>query len=149
MDIDKLMEKPYWIVDILPKQVPANAEGQYFKIEQYYLKRMPHLCRKYVDMLLKLNCYFDLAVSNDGENWENNPEPKKLEQSVGACMSEEPTESSLFIFLKSSEVLLVIGRDSTYMTMYNPTEEVLELIRQLATSEGFFVWQPNKNEFFV
>lgn len=33
-NIDDLLRKPYWIIDILPKQVPSNSEGQYFAIEQ-------------------------------------------------------------------------------------------------------------------
>lgn len=144
MSIDELLEKPYWIVDILPKQVPANAEGQYFKIEQYYLKRLSFMCRKYGDMLLKLNCYFDIEVSHDGEKWLCNPEPDSFEQRISACMSEHPTKPSLFISLKSQDVLLVIERDCTYLTVYNPTEEVLSLICQLATSEGLFVWQPTE-----
>ena len=29
----ELLEKPYWVVDILPKQVPKDSAGQYFKLE--------------------------------------------------------------------------------------------------------------------
>ena len=36
--IDDLLSKPYWIIDILPKQVPADNGGQYFKIEKYWTK---------------------------------------------------------------------------------------------------------------
>ena len=142
MRIEALLEKPYWIVDILPKQVPENSEGQYFKVEQYYLRRLSLLCRKYVDMLLKLNCYFDINVSHDGERWVSNPEPESFVQWIGACLSETPTESSLFVTLLSGEVLLVLERDNTSMTVYNPTEDVLGVICQLAASEGQFVWQP-------
>ena len=42
VDIEELLSKPYWIVDILPKQVPANSGGQYFTIEKYFLKS-PHV----------------------------------------------------------------------------------------------------------
>jgi hypothetical protein len=27
--IDELLQKPYWIIDILPRQVPADSKGQY------------------------------------------------------------------------------------------------------------------------
>ena len=33
--IDELIEKEYWVVDILPEQVPENSPGQYFDIEKY------------------------------------------------------------------------------------------------------------------
>ena len=35
IDIDDYLEKPYWVVDILPRQVPPNANGQFFRIEDY------------------------------------------------------------------------------------------------------------------
>lgn len=52
------------------------------------------------------------------------------------------TESSLFVSLKDRTTLLVLGRESTYMTIYNPTEELLTLLCQLASSEGLFLWEP-------
>ena len=36
MTIEEYLNKPYWVIDILPKQVPADSKGQYFRIEKYY-----------------------------------------------------------------------------------------------------------------
>ena len=36
--IEELLEKPYWIIDILPKQVPKESPEQYFAIEDFFLK---------------------------------------------------------------------------------------------------------------
>ncbi|MBR5963117.1 MAG: hypothetical protein IK000_03085 [Bacteroidaceae bacterium] len=145
-DIDELLEGPYWIVDILPKQVPAGGGGQYFRVEQYYLRRMPLLHRKYTDLMLKLNCYADMAVSHDGECWVRNPEPEVLEQHVGACLTESPREAALFIVLPPRDTLLVIERECAHMTAYNASDDLVALIRQLAAGEGLFVWQPPKEE---
>ena len=38
MTIEELLEKPYWIIDILPKQVPKESPEQYFAIEDFFLK---------------------------------------------------------------------------------------------------------------
>ena len=59
MDIDALIESPYWVIDFLPYQVPSGCEGQFFKIEDYFLKpsRMECLHRKFLAVILKLNCY--------------------------------------------------------------------------------------------
>ncbi len=70
--IDELLEQPYWVVDILPEQVPANSPGQYFAVEDYYLKkpRIAALHRKFAEILLKLNCYFDLSLGAvTGDAW--------------------------------------------------------------------------------
>ena len=31
--LDLLLTKPFWIIDILPMQVPKNSAGQYFNAE--------------------------------------------------------------------------------------------------------------------
>ena len=36
--IEELLDAPYWVIDILPEQVPAGAPGQYFTIEDHLLK---------------------------------------------------------------------------------------------------------------
>ena len=82
-DIEKMFEKPYWIVDILPERVPADSAGQYFVIEQYYLggTRVIELRRKQLGVLLKLNCYCSFLVSFDvGLHWAENPAPEEIEK---------------------------------------------------------------------
>ena len=50
----ELLEGPYWIVDILPEQVGADAAGQYFAVERYFLRpgRIVPLRRKYAGLRL-------------------------------------------------------------------------------------------------
>ena len=145
MEIDDIFEKPYWIMDILPMQVPPHGGGQYFKVEQYYLKRMLPLSQKYANVLLRMNCYYDIAVSNDGNEWLHNPEPEALVTQIVDCMSEDSTESHLYILLPS-ETLMTLERDTTHMTIYNASDEQLDLLRQLATAEGLYVWKPSADE---
>lgn len=142
MSIEELLEQPYYVMDILPMQVPADSGGQYFKVEQYYLKDIERLSHQYVHVLLKLNCYYDLAFSHDAEHWQPNPEPEEIVQMVNACLSEEPSEACLYITLAKESMLLTLQRDTTHMTLYNPTDELLRLYGQLASSEGLFVWSP-------
>ena len=74
MTIEEYLNKPYWVIDILPKQVPADKQ-------------------------------------------------------------------MFYIILKSADVLITVSGDDTYMTVYNPTEEMLELMGSLAGSEGLFLWR--------
>ena len=37
MDIEKIMEAQYWIIDILPERVPDDRSAAYSKVEWYYL----------------------------------------------------------------------------------------------------------------
>ena len=143
MSIEELLEQPYYVMDILPKQVPADSGGQYFKVEEFYLKDTGRLSRQYADVLLKLNCYYGLAFSHDAEHWQQNPEPENVVKMVKDCLSEEPTEWFLYVLLEEESMLLTLQRDTTYMTLYNPADEYLQLIGQLASAVGLFVWSPS------
>ena len=53
MTIEEYLNKPYWVIDILPKQVPADGRGQYFKIEEYYLEhpQIDDIYRRFTNIL--------------------------------------------------------------------------------------------------
>ena len=138
VDIEELLSKPYWIVDILPKQVPANAGGQYFKIEKFFLSspRVDAIYRKFANVLLKLNCYVDIIVFLvDDESWVENPAPEDMERMV---LKRRP----LFVVLKHSMAMLSITGDDHNMTIYGADEETLHLISSIALAEGLYVWKP-------
>ena len=141
MLIESYLEKPYWVIDILPKQVPANSRGQYFAVERHYLEHpnVDDLYRKFTDILLKLNCYEDFDVSPDGEQWLTNPEPKVLEALVSKCMFQL---SMLYICLPTADAMITLSGDDTNMTVYNLSEATLELLRPIVSSEGLFIWKP-------
>lgn len=140
MTIEEYLNKPYWVIDILPKQVSADSRGQYFRIEKYFLEhpQIDDIYRKFTNILLKLNCYNDINVSHDGDEWITNPAPHELEAALLKCMADK---QMLYIIPKPADVLITVSGDDTYMTVYNPTVEVLELIGSLASSEGLFLWR--------
>ena len=138
--IEELLEKAYWIVDILPKQVPKNSAGQYAAVEQYYLQgpQRSMLRRKYLTIFLKLNCYYDLAVSTDcGEYWSENPEPQKM----GEWLLSDVGVRTLHVMIPTRNTMMVLDHDDTYMTVYNPAVELLQMLQTLAGAEGLFMWK--------
>ena len=134
--IEEYLKKTYWVIDILPWQVAGDGKGQYFKIEKYYLRhpQVDAIYRHFGQLLIKLNCYEDICVCHS-ESWTENPEPETLEEWVS---EREP----LFVVLKSADAMIVISGDDHYMTLYNPNNRLLDLVRALAASENLFVWQP-------
>ena len=136
MDIEELLEKPYWVIDILPKQVPADSPGRFFAVEQHVLAspRNEVLAEHKLSLLLKLYCYYDLRISTDyGETWIENPDPGELSRA---------SDSELYLLLPDEEALITADPGDIYMALYNPSDDLLALVRQLAESEGLFVWQP-------
>ena len=141
--IESLLSKPYWLIDVLPKQVPAGSAGQYFKAERYFLSRLDEISWKFARVFIRLNCYYDLQVSTDGETWILNASPGDLARRFEESAS---SHSPLSIFIGSDVALVTFSGDDHYMTLYNPDEELLELVRQCAQAEGLFVWGPKQTE---
>ena len=42
--------------------------------------------------------------------------------------------------------MIVIAKDDTHITIYNPSDSLTELIGVLAEAEGLFVWKPELEE---
>ena len=138
--VEQLLEAPYWVIDFLPMQVPQYSAGQFFAVEQYYLEEPQHerLCRQFADVLLKLNCYYDLLVNCDGGDEWLYPGPKMLEK----CLMESLQNGHLCVLIGDGDALITARGGDTNLTLYNPSPALLELVRQLATAAGLFLWQP-------
>ncbi len=139
--IGDLLEGPYSIVDVLPEQVPANAGGQYFSVERYYLQpeRIRNLRRRFAEILLRLNCYYDMTVSFDScESWEKNPDPETF---AGRLIGLSGKDFLRAVF-EAQGAMVDIEHDDTYMTVYDPDSLLTEKLRALAEAEGLFVWSP-------
>ncbi len=130
--IEELLEKPYWVIDVLPEQVPPGSGGQYFAIEEYWLTepRASALRQKQLDLILKLNCYRDIIADGLGKN----PAPSVLSELIGKQRLNILTDGAL----------IVTDPDFTHITVFDSDEALLRLIRPIAASEGLFLWQPRQ-----
>ena len=84
--IEKLLLSPYWIIDILPGQVPKDSPGQYFAVEKYLREgeQMAAIKQKHINLVLKLNCYRDLFIDEEGAVNRNGSRKKCVS---GICTS--------------------------------------------------------------
>ena len=129
--VEALLTMPYWVIDILPKQVPMESPGQFFAVEKYFLKeeRLAEIKQKHINVILKLNCYRQIVL--DGETAVN-PSPEHV--------AEEVRRRYLYILV--DDAMILSEPDDTHMTVFNPDEKLLKLIEPSAASEGLFVWRP-------
>ncbi len=140
LNIDMIMERPYRIIDTLPKRVPDNGEGQYAKVEQYYLAepRITALREKYAEIILKLSCYYAISISTDhGNNWVDAPEPDIIEKNIMSCVGA----NTLYIGIFSADCLITLDGCDTYMTVYDPDDELIDTLKQLTAAVGLFMWR--------
>ena len=115
--IEDLLQTPYWIIDILPKQVQPNSLGQYFKVENYFLNT-EHLQ--------------DIKQKHISINDNKNPQPEVIQEEM----------NKRYLYIMIDEAMLLSEPDDTHLTLFNPSEELLELVKEIAISEGLYVWRP-------
>ena len=137
----ELLEEPYWIVDILPEQVHAYSAGQYFAVERYFLQpeRIIPLRRKFAEILLRLNCYYDMAASFDScASWETNPNPEVFADRVVGFSGN----NFLRAVFPEQNAMIDYDHNDTYLTVYDPDSALIEKVRELSAAEGLSVWTP-------
>ena len=132
--IEKLLKKPYHVIDFLPMQVPKGSEGQFFDVEKYYLKNTKEIHNKFTDIILKLNCYYDLEFIVDDKS-QINPKTNTIERII---------KSKKYVLIRFDKALITIDKGDLYMTIYNPNSKNLKILKDLATSNGLFLWKPKK-----
>ena len=127
--IEELLNTPFWIIDILPKQVPPDSAGQYFAVERYLREtQLSEIKRKHANMILKLNCYRDISLDEEGII---NPSPEQIVEVV----------YKRYVNIMIDDAMIISEPEDTHMTIFNPDDDLLTLIRDLALSEGMFVWR--------
>ena len=131
-NIKELLQLPYWIVDILPMQVPKDSPGQYFAVEDYFLRdeQLEEIKQKHINLILKLNCYIDISID---EELSINPSPEHIAQEM----------RKRFLYIMIGESMILSEPDDTHMTVFNPDPQLLELIKAIAAGEGLYVWKPS------
>ena len=139
--IEVLMAQPYWIADILPKQVPSDRSRPYAAAEKWFLKdeNRRKIRTVQAEVLIKLNCYYDLKAVEFKEETDDCLTPEQLEQMI------TEGEGVLEIVAESEETLITLDHGDTYFTVYSTSEELLELLRKLAEGSGLFIWKPADN----
>ena len=114
-------------------------------MERYYLQpeRIQALRRKYAEILLRLNCYYDMAVSFDScASWETNPDPEAFaERLIGLSGND-----FLRAVFAEQKAMIDCEPEETYLTVYDPNAALLPRLSALAAAEGFFIWSPPQED---
>ena len=126
--IEELLQMPYRIIDILPKQVPKDSSGQYFRIErEWFRERIGEIRQRHINVILKLNCYRDLLLDDEVEV---NPAPGRIAEAM----------RNRYVAIRIGDALVVSETEDTHMTVFNADDELTELIGTLAAGEGLYLW---------
>lgn len=139
MTVEERLTMPYWVIDILPEQVPADRGAHWLRLERACLAE-PHrtrIRRRFAGVLLRLNAYVSFRVMTPEEDmvWDD-PAPDRL----AALLTE--TDLDLLILPEGEDSLITVNRDDLYMTLYHPSDAMLRRVGALAAAEGLFLRRP-------
>lgn len=147
--IDVLLKKQCYIIDLLPKKVPADSKGSFFDVESYFLGHNKNgqcrngtayaggaFCRilhhKFTFILLKLMCFYPISIfSYDHSKLTEHPAPQTAIDMIGQA------KDTLGILI-GEDTLLLFEKDSLHLSVYNPDSDMQEIFSSLARAEGLF-----------
>jgi len=141
---ERLLDSPYRVIDILPRQAPVAGGGCWFAVEQYLMEhpQIDGLYSRFARLMLKLSCYYGPVVYDpEGDVWIEAPEPAELVRRVAACASTG-RDRYVHVLFPAEDALLTLEGDDVYMTLYAPEGELQETAAQLAAAEGLFLRRP-------
>ena len=142
--IDAFMNKKAYLIDIFPKTVPQKADNRYFAVEEFFQQNRSEFERKLTAIILKLYCYYDFTVNSE-EKISENPTIAELIMLLKKCFSGE--SGYINIVLPECDAMISLNNDDLYMTAYNVSSELMELIAQLVNAEGLFLYEAPLSNF--
>ena len=128
--IERLLDMPCWIIDILPQRVGKDMSDKYVALERELL-HTDELRTKLFRFLLKLNCYYRFKVILPDAEEIVDISTVRIKELVGYR----------YIKILIGDSLIVSDPDDMYMSLYNPTDTMLDLMSKLAGSEGLYIWR--------
>jgi hypothetical protein len=139
---EELLRKPYRIIDILPEQTPARFAAAYSALEKHCFRDpkadMPYA--RFLNLLVKLGCFCDIAACRaDNDEWIGAPEPKYLSEALSGLA--ETCRGGMHFLMDGGKLLITLDAGDLYMTVYGSCPRIMRRIKQLARSEGLFVWK--------
>ena len=139
---EALLRKPYRIIDVLPARTPARFAGAYSALEKHCFRapaaNMPYAM--FLDLIIKLGCYCETAVCRpDDDKWVCPPDPELLFDAFGELAGTRM--GGLHFMIGGGKLLITLDAGDLYMTAYGRSPRLMRRVKQLARSEGLFVWK--------
>ena len=139
---EALLRKPYRIIDVLPARTPARFAGAYSALEKHYFRapaaNMPYA--RFLDLIIKLGCYCETAVCRpDDDKWVCPPDPELLFDALNELAVTRM--GGLHFMIGGGKLLITLDAGDLYMTAYGRSPRLMRRVKQLARSEGLFVWK--------
>ena len=138
---ETLLRGPYRIIDVLPARTPERFAAAYSALEAHCFRdpaaEMPYA--RFLNLLVKLGCYCDIAACRpDEDEWTFSPGPEYLSAALRELAVTR--RGGQHFIIDGGKLLITLDAGDLYMTVYGRSSRIIRRIKQLARSEGLFVW---------
>ncbi|MBQ1815775.1 MAG: DUF4298 domain-containing protein [Ruminococcus sp.] len=140
IEVERLLEEEYWLIDVLPSQMPESKAEEYFGLEQGFLssERITGLYQKFAEIMLLLAQVFEAAMHTAPEDvWTERPDDAAIQNALVA----HAQGGSMILLLPKEHTLVMLNAGDLNMTVFHPTEQILSLLRGAAEEKGLYLWQ--------
>ena len=138
--VERLLEDDYWIIDILPSQIPIEKQAEYRALTDEYFEsgKVAQLHRRYADILTMINSRFKTAMlCMPEDDWMISPHDNAVKDAV----IHHTERGCVDLLIPEEDTLISLQAEDLYITVYHPTEEILSLLRKAVSESGFYIWQ--------
>lgn len=137
--LEELLQTPCYFIDFLPQPIPPAALSQFRTIQHHLLNGEKRQETKIESSISSSSCSVFFLPASCGTAGRNQPNPQLIEQAVDTVM--ENHSGSLYLLFWQEESLLVFEWDALSLSLYHPSQQLLDLAQTIARSEGFFLYQ--------
>lgn len=135
-ETDTLFDAPYWLLDIVPSQIPQSRAADYAAREKDY--RQPKSLKRSIPCLRSVSKRYAAVLTVF-------PEDKQTEAPSGRQIAEavrtHSRRGAVQLLLPKERSLLVLDAEDLYMTVYQPQPALLSLLRTEAEKRNLFLWR--------
>lgn len=145
IEVERLLEDDYWIIDVFPAQISESKADEYFATERSYRQsdRLTALFQRYAAILCLLSEQYRTALYCLPENqWTRSPDRATIERAVAAHVQRGCVQ----LLLPDEHALLMLNGDELHMTVFHPSEAILSALQKAAAEQAVYLWQPPQIE---
>lgn len=92
----------------------------------------------------KILLYYDFLISA-GDDVIENPAPSQLVSLIDHCFEGEwRSRDYINVILPECHSMIILNGDDLYMTLYNPDEQLKDIVFSLVHAEGLFFYKAHR-----
>lgn len=137
---DALFDALYWLINIVPSQVPESRAEEYFALEREYrqTEKLAQLYALFAGLLTLVSERYDAVLLTFPQNQTTE---KPSERQITDAVQTHKRRGAVQLFLPKEETLFTLDAEDLHMTVYLPKKELLTFLKEEAAKRNLYLWR--------